>query len=299
MQLLRNQPTSSFYTSKNYYKFIRPGALRIRTATNNQDVLVSAFEHPENKTLTVVVINKSLLAKSVRLYGNNLPSGFQAFRTTENENCKEISSITGDVFILPPRSVTTFYSTELSELKINAVPDLHLNRNDPEQIVNLGGIDNGSGGITNLILSAETDNSTLITGLNVGTVQAGGTATLSFTPGTDQSGLARITVTLSDGSSSASTTFFVSVKDNTVIAGEVSQTLKVYPNPAEDLLYIEVPDLSYSDLAVYDLTGRNILRKTITSETLLTINVSGWESGTYILSLGNGEETLRTLFIVK
>ena len=299
MQLLRNQPTNSFYTSKNYFRFIRPGALRIRTATNNQDVMVSAFEHPENKTLTVVVINKSLLARSARLYGNNLPSGFKAFRTTENEKCLEVDSITGDVFILPPRSVTTFYSTELSVLKINAVPDLYLNINDPEQTVNLSGIDDGSGGIASLVLSAETDNSVLVNGLTVGQVQAGGTATLSFTPGTDQSGLARITVTVSDGTNSSSTTFFVTVTDNTGVKERVSTMLNVYPNPAEDMLYVEVPDLSYTDLAVYDLTGRTLLRKSITSGKFLTINVSDYEPGTYILMVGNGEDNLRTVFIVK
>ncbi len=299
MQLSRNQPTNSFYTSKNYFRFIRPGALRIRTATNNQDVMVSAFEHPENKTMTVVVINKSLLAKSARLYGNNIPSGFKAFRTTENEKCLEVDSITGDVFMLPPRSVTTFYSTELSVLKINAVPDINLNINDPEQTVDLSGIDDGSGGISNLVLSAETDNSTLITGLNVGAVQAGGTATLSITPGTDQSGLARITVIVSDGTNSTKTTFFVNVSDNSGISGKESNVLKIYPNPAEEFLYVEVPDLSFTDLSVYDLTGRTILRKTVTSGKLLTIDVSDYKSGSYILTLGNGEDKLRTVFIVK
>jgi glucuronoarabinoxylan endo-1,4-beta-xylanase len=299
MQLSRNQPTNSFYTSKNYFKFIRPGALRIRTATNNQDVMVSAFEHPENKTFTVVVINKSLLAKSARLYGNNIPSGFKAFRTTENEKCEEVDSITGDVFILPPRSVTTFYATELAVLKINAVADLYLIMNDPEQTINLSGIDDGSGGTANLTLRVETDNSALITGLNIGTVQPGGTASLSFTPGTDQSGLARITVTVSDGANSTRTSFFIVVADNTGVKGRISPNLKIYPNPAEDLLYIEGPDPSYTNLSVYDLSGRIILRKTGSSGKLITIDVSDYESGTYILTLGNGEEKLRTVFIVK
>jgi O-glycosyl hydrolase len=299
MQLLRNQPTSSFYTSKNYYKYIRPGALRISTATDNQDVMVSAFEHPENKTLTVVVINKSLLAKSARLEGNNLPSGFKAFRTTENEKCVEVDSVTGDIFILPPRSVTTFYSTELPVLKINSVPDIYLDKNDPEYEVDLSGIDNGSGGIANLVLSAETDNSALITGLNVGTVQTGGVSTLSFTPGTDQSGLARITVTVTDGTNFSKTTFFVIVSDNTNRTDRISHILKIYPNPAEDFLYVEVPDPSYNDLGIYDLTGRIMLRKTITTGKLITIGVSEYGSGTYILTLGNGEDKLRTVFIVK
>jgi O-glycosyl hydrolase len=299
MQLSKNQPTNSFYTSKNYFKFIRPGAVRIKTTTDNEDVMVSAFEHPVNKTLTAIVINKSLLAISARLFGNNLPSGFKVFRTTDNEHCLEVDSIKGDVFILPPRSVTTFYSTELALLKINAVPDIYLNMNDPEQTINLSGIDDGSGGTANLTVTAETDNSTLITGLNITTVQAGGTATLSFTPGTDQSGLARVTLTVSDGTNFTQTYFFIVVTDNTYAGERVSSDLKVYPNPAEDLLYVEVPDPSYTDLAVCDLTGRIILKKTCTSERLITVETSGFESGTYIITLSNGKEKYRTLFVVK
>ena len=300
MQLSRNQPTSSFYTSKNYYKFIRPGAIRVKTTTDNADVMISAFEHPLNNTLTVVVINKSLLAKSARLFGNNLPASYQVFRTTENENCVEVDPMNnGDIFILPPRSVTTFVSSQLQILKINAVSDQFIYKNDPEQIVNLSGIDDGSGGTVNLTLSAETDNPALITNLEVTTVQAGGTAVLNYSPVADQIGTARIIVTLSDGTHETKMSFYVVVQDNTGIMEVKPFDIRVYPNPAEDLLYVEIPDPSFTDLSVSDLMGRKVLTKVLTSEDLVTIETSGYESGTYIITINNGKEKFRTIFVVR
>ena len=299
MQLYRNQPTSSFYTSKNYFRFIRPGALRIKTTSNNEDVMVSAFEHVENNTLTIVVINKASLAKPARLFGSNLPKGFKAFRTTQYENCIEVDSVGRDVFILPPRSVTTFISSEFPLLKIDAVPDQHLGLNDPEQTITLTGINDGMGGTASLTLSVKTDNATLITGLNVSAVQPDGTATLNYTPGTDQTGSGRIIVTVTDGSNETEISFYVFVIDYTGVKTDKSINLKVYPNPAKDRLYIEIPEPTFTNLTVSDLTGRIVVSKQLLSVQTTSIETSGFEPGLYVIILGNGREYLRAKFVIE
>jgi O-glycosyl hydrolase len=299
MQLSRNQPVPSFYTSKNYFKYIRPGAVRIKSITNHEDVMVSAFEHPLNNTLTVVVINKSLQAKSARLSGNNLPVEFSAFRTTEFENFIRVDSLDSDIFILPPKSVTTFISNGMPVLKINQVPDKYLNVNDPEQDIILSGIDDGEGNTAGLSLTAETDNPALITGLVVSGVAADGTAVLSFTPGSNQAGLARIIIRVSDGTHVTRIFFFVSVTGEVNVHEMIASDLKLYPNPAGDLLNIEIPDPSFNEITIYDIAGRIMDRKNDYSGQLITIETSRYESGTYILIVSNGHEQYRSIFVVE
>jgi hypothetical protein len=148
-------------------------------------------------------------------------------------------------------------------------------------------------------MGVETDNPALITALNISYVQPGGTATLTFTPGTDQTGIARITVRVSCCMNETKMTFYVVVLDNTGMMEEKPSDIRIYPNPTDDLLFVEIPDPSYTDLSVNDLTGRIVLKKVLTSEGLVSIETSGYESGAYILTLSNGKEKLRTVFIVK
>ena len=58
VQLTKMKPNSSFYASKNFFKYIRPGAIRIGSSSDHVDLLETAFYHPQNKTYTIVMINK-------------------------------------------------------------------------------------------------------------------------------------------------------------------------------------------------------------------------------------------------
>ncbi len=299
MQFTKNQPNSTFYTSKNYFKYIRPGAVRVETSTANPDILVTAFEHDEDGTFTAVLINKGNNPASVELAGNNLPNGFRAFRTSKFENFLEIDSVSGNMFILPASSVTTLYATENPELTIDDVANLSLLQNDPEQTVNLTGISDGMGGTTSLTLSAETTDPALITGLAVTAIQTDGTAEISFTPGTDLSGTAQVTVTLSDGTESRELKFYVLVK-STVSTREIKdQSLKVYPNPASEKLWVKIPEPGMEDLIITDIMGRVLMRKQIDTDGLVSVNLDSFSKGIFILIVSKGTKQYRTRFIVK
>ncbi|MDZ7377169.1 MAG: T9SS type A sorting domain-containing protein, partial [candidate division KSB1 bacterium] len=113
----KGQPTASFYTSKNYYKFIRPGAQRISVAENHNDLLPCAFIDSKNKLLTSVVINKSAQPIKVTVLGDSIPTSFEMYVTAEHINFKYSGSVaTGQMIILPPKSVVTLVGSMAGDL---------------------------------------------------------------------------------------------------------------------------------------------------------------------------------------
>ena len=56
--------TSSYYYIGHVSKFVRPGARRIACASNDDDLLATAFVHPDGRVVTVV-LNKTDTAKDV------------------------------------------------------------------------------------------------------------------------------------------------------------------------------------------------------------------------------------------
>ncbi|MFO7670718.1 MAG: T9SS type A sorting domain-containing protein [Bacteroidales bacterium] len=299
MQMTRNIPNSTFYACKNYFRYIRPGALRIGTHSNHPDVLATAFEHHEDGTFTVVLINKGNNPVSVDLSGNNLPNHFSSFRTTEFENCLEVNPLEGEMFILPGSSITTLYATDNPSLTINDISSLFLKQDDPKQNVPMSGISDGEGATAGLSLSAESSDPMLTGGLTVTAVQPDGTAELSFTPGPGLSGSALVTVTLTNGTVSREVKFYVVVQSSVGLRETSQQQLKVYPNPATDQLMIELPYTGMDELVVTDIIGRTVLSKDIGSGQLISLNVNSLESGMYHLVVRNGKDYLYARFVVK
>jgi O-glycosyl hydrolase len=102
------KPTASFYTSKNYYKHIRPGARRIKADSDHNDILASSFVDYANKTLTTILINKSLSPLTVKLYGDSIPAEYEVYTTAENVNFVHQGNFAANNAIaLPAQSVTT------------------------------------------------------------------------------------------------------------------------------------------------------------------------------------------------
>lgn len=113
----KGKPTASFYTSKNYYKFIRPGAQRIAVSENHNDLLASAFIDPRNRLLTSVLINKSTQPLKVTVSGDSIPTRFDRYVTAEHINFQFSGSVAaGQMIILPAKSVTTLVGSMAGEL---------------------------------------------------------------------------------------------------------------------------------------------------------------------------------------
>ncbi|MCK4748153.1 MAG: T9SS type A sorting domain-containing protein, partial [Bacteroidales bacterium] len=299
MQFTKNQPTSTFYTSKNYFKYIRPGAVRVGTSTDHADILATAFEHKENGTFTVVLINKGKYPVSVELSGNNLPNGFRLYRTSEYENFLELDSVAGEMFVLPESSVTTLYAVEIPLLTMDDVDNIILRQNDPEVVKTLYGISDGKGGTASLTIQAESTDPALISGLAVTEIQADGTSQLSFIPGTDLSGTALVTVTLTDGEEVKEVKFYVDVEPTVGAREHDIHSLKVYPNPASSMLFIEIPEGGLEELVVTDLTGRILVNRKLETGNLATLNLDSFGKGIYIITARNSRQRYYERFVVE
>ncbi len=113
----RGKPTASFYTSKNYYKFIRPGSRRIDVSETHNDILTSAFIDPKNETLTTVLINKSSEPLKVTILGDSIPTTFDMYLTAEYVNFEYNGrNSAGQLIILPPKSVATLVGSTAGDL---------------------------------------------------------------------------------------------------------------------------------------------------------------------------------------
>ena len=113
--LIDGEPSFKYYVSKHFYRYIRPGALRVEVETGVDEILASAYRHDSDGTLTVVVINPTDESRQISLYSNdsNLPESYQWFLSTETIGCESKGAVSAeDLEIeLPPQSVVTFYGS--------------------------------------------------------------------------------------------------------------------------------------------------------------------------------------------
>ncbi len=105
-------PGKKYYASKHFYRFIRPGAVRIDVTANDPDMVISGFKHQSNETVTIVIVNPADEGKSVLLSGNGLQGEFSVYLTTSGDfNCTLRGSvIVGSALDIPPQSVVTLQS---------------------------------------------------------------------------------------------------------------------------------------------------------------------------------------------
>jgi hypothetical protein len=71
--------------------------------------------------------------------------------------------------------------------------------------------------------------------------------------------------------------------------------VKVYPNPAEDILNIDMPNLKQANLTVYNLAGVAVKTSIIGAEP--TITISDLSKGIYIVEVTQGNEMYRTKLV--
>jgi glucuronoarabinoxylan endo-1,4-beta-xylanase len=106
---------SRYYVSKNFYRYIRPGARMLRVTTTDPNLFVVAFAHPTMGAFTVVAINTSNTNKSLVLGGANVPTSFSAYRTSATENTVSLGTVSAPSITLRADSVTTLVNGNVFE----------------------------------------------------------------------------------------------------------------------------------------------------------------------------------------
>ncbi len=105
------EKSKRYYVSKNFYRYIRPGAVRTEAGGDDaQQVYALAFKHLGDATHTILLINDNDVAKVIKLSGKDLPAEMDEYITSASQNTEAAGKVaTADNIILQPRSVTTFY----------------------------------------------------------------------------------------------------------------------------------------------------------------------------------------------
>ena len=102
-----------YFAAKQFYRYVRPGAIRVETVSSQLDVLVSAFRHDADGTLTMVLINRSDAPQTVQVAidGKNQPKTYRIFRSTATEGCAPVGtfSLNQPTLTLPARSIVTLF----------------------------------------------------------------------------------------------------------------------------------------------------------------------------------------------
>jgi len=92
----------------------------------------------------------------------------------------------------------------------------------------------------------------------------------------------------SEGYSFWKDTMHIRVYDPSVIFNHSGNaSVRLYPNPTEEIINIEMDDPADAKLEIYNITGRSILRKNIRS-TKESIDMSGYPKGIYLVKVNHG-----------
>ena len=300
MQMTNNSPNSTFWVTKNFARYIRPGAVRVTSESDYADLLVSAFENTDG-SFAMVVINKSTQSSPARFVGNNLPEEYKMYRTTKFENCIEVGTynINDGPVAIPGKSVITFVAEETSALTIDYLADVTVDKNSGESVVNITGISNGAGSTNNLTLTFENDNPELFSAISVSAIDPAGTASLTFTPATGMWGYAMITLNLADDQNNTrKVSFYIIVKDVIGVFEPESEAVVIYPVPAQESINILMENNDYSTLTISDLTGRVIKKVNIVSS-FMTLDINDLPRGIYLLELSGKTKRHISKFVVQ
>ena len=97
---------------------------------------------------------------------------------------------------------------------------------------------------------------------------------------------------------------FGEVGDLTSIQNQAAKALQLYPNPASDYLKIVINEESLeknTEIAFYDITGKQVWRKHPVSGTEMVLNLKAGQfmSGIYIVKMLSGSDMLVEKVIIK
>ena len=110
-----NSLSKRYYVSKQFYRFIRPGARMVKVSSADSTVLAAAFEHMAMGSFTVIIINSSAQSKSVNLTGAGVPASLTMYTTSATDNCANKGAVSAGSITLAPNSVNTLVSGNVYE----------------------------------------------------------------------------------------------------------------------------------------------------------------------------------------
>ncbi len=196
--IVDGNPTQMLYTVANYARFIKPGAVRVTSANDNDDLFTTAWVDEKAGELVVVAINQSDQPISTYLTGTNIPEAYDTYLTSSIRGCEFMGTVSDSLVVIPPMSVMTLVSKGNKAPTVDPVDDMMVAFDAAQQVITLTGIDPVEADQAIASIEAVSDNTTLIQNPVAGTLQPDGSVSLTFQPETGESGVAAISVTVTD-----------------------------------------------------------------------------------------------------
>jgi len=128
-----NRLTPLGYALKQYYKYVLPGSVQVKSTCTDKDLLVTAFRNGDD--CVIVLINNGLYQKqiSIDISGDDRPELFKAFRTSATESCLFTGEMNPNEVNLPAKSITTLtsssWATNAEEVVMQRASILHDSKN--------------------------------------------------------------------------------------------------------------------------------------------------------------------------
>lgn len=128
-------------------------------------------------------------------------------------------------------------------------------------------------------------------GTQVGTGQ-------TFTPAA--SGQYYVVITRNGCSSNQSALYTYTAPSNASIDENGNNTLHIWPNPANEIIHIDYTfnENANNNILVFDMSGRVVIQKNITSTNNVSIDISQLSGGMYVLELQSNGQKTRNKFLV-
>ena len=110
-----------YYASKQFYRYIRPGARMVRSVSDDAQVLAAAFTHDRIGNFVTVLINGSRTDKTVKLVADGVPAELDAFLTSASTPIgTQPRRVERDAIVLPARSIMTVVSGSYLDTPVSA-----------------------------------------------------------------------------------------------------------------------------------------------------------------------------------
>lgn len=297
-----NRPTSRYYVSKQYYNFIRPGAVRVDATSAGVPALV--FKDDKAKTVSVILLNNTDKVQTIQLKGKGLPSQWDSYTTSNARNCEKGRGVGPDgLVILPPSSLTTLVGDNSNPAPtVDPVSNAFIEKNSGTHTIQLTGIGDGEGLSQNISIYASSDNKSLIPDPQVNYINGQATATLTYAATASMIGITNITLTLTDNGTPEGITmehFTITVKSPTGIGSLKEEGLSLYPNPTSSFLNMRFDKCPDNILLITDGTGRVLLTKDVSETTEYKLDVAKYAKGIYFVCLTNSKDKHFTKFVVE
>jgi len=121
------KPGPLFHVARGFFRFIRPGAVRIGCTSSDVNVWAIAFTHQARNIMTIVLLNNGNATATASINNQpGIPEQFDVWQTSPTQNSVRIGAVgQAGTVSLPVKSVTTLYNAPAATPVISKT-DMHV-----------------------------------------------------------------------------------------------------------------------------------------------------------------------------